>query len=173
MCNPVALGLVQKVLQFYNIRWRNAVTFTLEEESIPIPNEYIISISKNNGFLRKTKINLKCVLYFQQLLNAHTGLYGDTFEIIIDYGNLLTLDGKPLDFLQKYLRNLFKEITPEESGQFEYLKFSALGLGGSIRKKNSKLKCHKSRRKNKSHLKNKSRRKNKSHRKNKSRRRKN
>jgi hypothetical protein len=84
----------------------------------------LLLLKKNlYGFLRKTKINLKCVLYFQQLLNAHTGLYGDTFEIIIDYGNLLTLDGKPLDFLQTYLKNLFKESTPEESGQFEFLKF--------------------------------------------------
>ena len=169
LCNPVALGIVKQVLGCYNIHLRNAVIPPQDE---PIPNEYIISKSKN--FLGKTKINLKCVLYFQYLLDERANTYGTTFKMIIDYGNLLTLDGKPLEFLPKLLRTFFRQITPEASGQFGYAQFSALGLGGgSVRKKkkNSKLKhrtnkYHTRRRKSK----NKSRRKNKSHRKNKSRR---
>ena len=156
LCNPVAIGVVKQVLSCYNIWWRDAVTPGQD----PIPNEYTISISKKNRFFRnKTEINMKCVAYFQHRLGDS---YGKPFEIIIDYGNLLELDGKPLEFLPEYLRTFFMKSTPEASGEFEFLKFSALGLGGSIRKKNSKLKCHKSRRKNKSHLKNKSHRKNKS-----------
>jgi hypothetical protein len=153
LCNPVAIGVVKQVLSCYNIWWRDAVT----PEQDPIPNEYIISISKKKRFFRnKTEINMKCVAYFQHRLGDS---YGKTFERIIDYGNLLELDGKPLEFLPEYLRTFFRKSTPEESGKFEFLKFSALGLGGSIRKKNSKLKCHKSHRKNKSR-----RRKNKSRR---------
>jgi len=161
LCNPVALGIVKQVLGCYNIRLRNAVIPPQDE---PIPNEYIISKSKN--FLGKTKINLKCVLYFQYLLDERTNTYGTTFKMIIDYGNLLTLDGKPLEFLPKLLRTFFRQITPEASGQFGYAQFSALGLGGGgiirKKKKNSKLKrrtnkYHTRRRKSKS----KSRRRNK------------
>ena len=160
-CNPVALGIVKQVLGCYNIHLRNAVIPPQDE---PIPNEYIISKSKN--LWGKTKINLKCVLNFQYLLDRRTNTYGKTFKIVIDYGNLLTLDGKPLGFLPKLLRTFFRQVTPEASGQFGYAQFSALGLGGGgiIRKKknNSKLK----RRTNKYHTrrrksKNKSRRRNK------------
>jgi len=163
-CNPVALGIVKQVLGCYNIHLRNAVTFPQDE---PIPNEYIISKSKN--LWGKTKINLKCVLKFQYLLDRRTNTYGKTFKIVIDYGNLLTLDGKPLGFLPKLLSTFFRQVTPEASGQFGYAQFSALGLGGggTIRKKNSNLKHRKSRHnsrhnsRRKSHRKNKSRRRNK------------
>ena len=160
-CNPVALGIVKQVLGCYNIHLRNAVIPPQDE---PIPNEYIISKSKN--LWGKTKINLKCVLNFQYLLDRRTNTYGKTFKIVIDYGNLLTLDGKPLEFLPKLLRTFFRQITPEASGQFGYAQFSALGLGGGgiirKKKKNSKLKrrtnkYHTRRRKSKS----KSRRRNK------------
>lgn len=159
-CNPVALGIVKQVLGCYNIHLRNAVTSPQDE---PIPNEYIISKSKN--LWGKTKINLKCVLKFQYLLDLRKNTYGKTFKIVIDYGNLLTLDGKPLGFLPKLLSTFFRQVTPEASGQFGYAQFSALGLGGGgiIRKKNSNLKHRNSRRKSrrKSHRKNKSRRRNK------------
>jgi hypothetical protein len=142
LCNPVAIGVVKQVLTCYNILCRDALE---KDETTPIPNEYIIS-KKSRFFRNKTEINLKCLVYFQHRLGDS---YGKPFEIIIDYGNLLELDGKPLEFLRTFLR----KSTPEASGEFEFLKFSALGLGGSIRKKkkkNSKLKCHKSHRKNKS-----------------------
>lgn len=122
LCNPLALGIVKQVLGCYSIQLRNAVTSPQDE---PIPNEYIISKSKN--LWGKTKINLKCFLNFQYLLDARTNTYGKTFKIVIDYGNLLTLDGKPLEFLPKLLSTFF---TPEASGQFGYAQFSALGLGG-------------------------------------------
>lgn len=161
-CNPVALGIVKQVLGCYSIHLRNAVIPPQDE---PIPNEYIISKSKN--LWGKTKINLKCVLNFQYLLDRRTNTYGKTFKIVIDYGNLLTLDGKPLEFLPKLLSTFFRQVTPEASGQFGYAQFSALGLGGGggiirKKKKNSKLKrrtnkYHTIRRKSKS----KSRRRNK------------